>query len=192
MEQIRQIWKSGPWDGQTFILVPDMHHNSYSLFKFTFVFNENETSFSYYVIQTPYFISKIFIDYSGQFQLFTWLEKTNKWSLICSVPKQQCEVSDVCGAYGICNQLVLPPCNCRLPSRVGLRKFGAWEITLVVVSETSSWSVVKQMYPMARKRCLENIPSYLLGKLQDANPFACVTVLAGLILTMMVPVLLGK
>lgn len=49
----KQIWKSGPWDGQAFGLVPDMRHNSYSLFNFTYVANENETSFSYHVIQTP-------------------------------------------------------------------------------------------------------------------------------------------
>ncbi|WOH05693.1 hypothetical protein DCAR_0625113 [Daucus carota subsp. sativus] len=106
------IWRSGPWDGQAFGLVPDMHHNSYSLFNFSYVSNENETSFSYYVIQTPSFVSRTIIDYSGQFQLFSWLGETNEWSLIWAVPKQQCEVSDVCGAYGICNQLALPPCNC--------------------------------------------------------------------------------
>ncbi|KAK1388950.1 Receptor-like serine/threonine-protein kinase [Heracleum sosnowskyi] len=108
----KQIWKSGPWDGQAFSLVPEMRHNSYSLFNFNYVSNENETSFSYYVTQNTFLISRTIMDFSGQYQLFSWLEKNNKWSLIWSLPKEQCEVSDVCGAYGICNQIALPPCNC--------------------------------------------------------------------------------
>ncbi|KAL8088132.1 G-type lectin S-receptor-like serine/threonine-protein kinase At2g19130 [Apium graveolens] len=108
----KQIWYSGYWDGQTFSKVPEMNQNSYSLFNFSYVSNKNETSFSYSSIRTLSIISRLVIDKSGQIKLFSWLDKTNKWSFIWSEPKQQCEVSDVCGAYGICNQLALPFCNC--------------------------------------------------------------------------------
>lgn len=175
----KQIWKSGPWDGLAFGLVPDMCHNSYSLFNFTYVANENETSFSYYVIQTPYFISRTIMDFSGQFQLFSWLEKNNKWSLIWSVTNNTVKLVMFVGCMiYVINLLYLFVIVC-LPSRVGFRKFKAWEIILVVVSETSSRSVVKQMHPMAKKRYLENIltlrcliilnPYHLLGVLQAAD-----------------------
>ncbi|XP_063935391.1 G-type lectin S-receptor-like serine/threonine-protein kinase At2g19130 [Daucus carota subsp. sativus] len=89
-----------------------MYPNSYALFNFSYVSNKNETSFSYSSIRTLSFISRLVIDNSGQIKLLSWLDKTNKWSFIWSEPKQQCEVSNVCGAYGICNQLSLPFCNC--------------------------------------------------------------------------------
>ncbi|KAK1388951.1 Receptor-like serine/threonine-protein kinase [Heracleum sosnowskyi] len=107
------IWYSGYWDGEAFSRVPEMlNQNSYSLFNFSYTSNKNETSFSYSSIRTLSFISRLVIDNSGQIKLLSWLDKTNKWSFIWSEPKQQCEVSDVCGAYGICNQLALPFCNC--------------------------------------------------------------------------------
>ncbi|XP_074355697.1 G-type lectin S-receptor-like serine/threonine-protein kinase At2g19130 [Apium graveolens] len=72
----KQIWKSGPWDGQAFGLVPNVRHNSYSLFNFTYITNENETSLSYNVIQTPHCISRTIIDFLGSYSYFHGWEKT--------------------------------------------------------------------------------------------------------------------
>ncbi|KAI8012312.1 G-type lectin S-receptor-like serine/threonine-protein kinase [Camellia lanceoleosa] len=32
--------------------------------------------------------------------------------LFCALPRQQCEVYDFCGQYGICNNIIQPFCNC--------------------------------------------------------------------------------
>ncbi|CAL5336614.1 unnamed protein product [Camellia sinensis] len=48
----------------------------------------------------------------GQLQQLIWWESTQKWNLFFVQPRQQCEVYDFCGQYGICNNIIQPFCNC--------------------------------------------------------------------------------
>ncbi|KAG4115964.1 hypothetical protein ERO13_D12G139775v2 [Gossypium hirsutum] len=52
------------------------------------------------------------MDVSGQIKQLSWLESSQRWSLIWSEPRQQCEVYVICGAFGSCNEKALPFCNC--------------------------------------------------------------------------------
>ncbi|GFZ14198.1 S-locus lectin protein kinase family protein [Actinidia rufa] len=52
------------------------------------------------------------MDVSGQVQQLTWLGSTEEWSLFWAQPRQQCEVYALCGAFGTCNQITQPFCNC--------------------------------------------------------------------------------
>ncbi|KAL7250377.1 hypothetical protein ACSBR1_012394 [Camellia fascicularis] len=52
------------------------------------------------------------MDISGQVQQLTWLESTKQWNVFWVQPRQQCEVHDFCGQYGLCNNIIQPFCNC--------------------------------------------------------------------------------
>ncbi|KAA8524505.1 hypothetical protein F0562_010928 [Nyssa sinensis] len=55
---------------------------------------------------------RFIMDVSGQVKQLTWLNSTKEWNLFWSQPRQQCEVYAFCGAFGTCNQIVQPFCNC--------------------------------------------------------------------------------
>ncbi|KAE9456127.1 hypothetical protein C3L33_11970, partial [Rhododendron williamsianum] len=106
-----QYWTSGPWNAQEriFSLVPEMRSNY--IYNFSYVDNENESYFTYWVYNTT-IITRFIMDVSGQIKQLTWLEATGQWNLFWSQPKEQCEVYAFCGAFGACNQITLPFCNC--------------------------------------------------------------------------------
>ncbi|KAK9052011.1 hypothetical protein SSX86_028639 [Deinandra increscens subsp. villosa] len=105
----QQYWTSGAWNGEIFSIVPEMRSNY--IYNFSFVSNENESYFTYSVYN-PTIISRFVMDVSGQVQQLTWLEATKQWNLFWSQPRTQCEVYDLCGAFGACRQSGLPFCNC--------------------------------------------------------------------------------
>ncbi|KAG5551840.1 hypothetical protein RHGRI_010069 [Rhododendron griersonianum] len=106
-----QYWTSGPWNAQEriFSLVPEMRSNY--IYNFSYVDNENESYFTYWVYNTT-IITRFIMDVSGQIKQLTWLETTGQWNLFWSQSKEQCEVYAFCGAFGACNQITLPFCNC--------------------------------------------------------------------------------
>ncbi|XP_058759647.1 G-type lectin S-receptor-like serine/threonine-protein kinase At2g19130 [Vicia villosa] len=105
----QQYWTSGSWNGQIFPMVPIMWSNN--IFNFSFVSNENESYFTF-SLQNNSTISRFVMDVSGQIKQFTWLESTQQWNLFWSQPRGQCQVYAFCGAFGSCNEISKPYCNC--------------------------------------------------------------------------------
>ncbi|KAG5551818.1 hypothetical protein RHGRI_010047 [Rhododendron griersonianum] len=103
-----RYWTSGSWNGQIFSLVPEMSLNY--LFNFSYVDNENESYFTY-SMYNPMTILRFVMDVSGQMQM-TRLETSGQWNLFWSQPRVQCKVYAFCGAFGTCNQITQPFCNC--------------------------------------------------------------------------------
>lgn len=52
------------------------------------------------------------VDISGKIKQYTWLESSNKWNLIWSQPRKQCDVYSFCGAFAICDDNSFPYCTC--------------------------------------------------------------------------------
>ncbi|KAD4981820.1 hypothetical protein E3N88_18491 [Mikania micrantha] len=104
-------WTSGAWNerDKLFTLVPEMRLNY--IYNFSYVSNENESYFTYSLYSTS-IISRFIMDVSGQVRQLSWLDNTRQWNLFWSQPRQQCEVYDICGAFGSCSQTSLPFCNC--------------------------------------------------------------------------------
>ncbi|GMP54301.1 hypothetical protein CsSME_00019515 [Camellia sinensis var. sinensis] len=105
----KQYWTSGSWNGQIFSLVPELRANY--IFNYSYHDNENESYFTYSVYN-PSIISILIMDISGLVHQLTWLESTKQWNLFWSQPRQQCEVYNFCGQYGICSNIIQPFCNC--------------------------------------------------------------------------------
>ncbi|KAH7843189.1 hypothetical protein Vadar_013691 [Vaccinium darrowii] len=104
-----QYWTSGSWNGEIFSLVPEMRSNY--IFNFTYVDNENESYFMYWVYN-PSIIVRFIMDVSGQIKQLIWLEDRGEWNLFWSQSREQCEVYAVCGAFQICNENTDPFCTC--------------------------------------------------------------------------------
>ncbi|KAG5551835.1 hypothetical protein RHGRI_010064 [Rhododendron griersonianum] len=118
----KQYWTSGSWNGQFFSLVPEMRLNDRCFF--SFVDNENESYFTY-SMYNPTTISRFVMGVSGQITQLTWLETIGQWNLYWSQPREQCEVYAFCGAFGTCNQITQPFCNCLK----GFSPVGDWNLS---------------------------------------------------------------
>ncbi|KAI8558394.1 hypothetical protein RHMOL_Rhmol04G0088700 [Rhododendron molle] len=116
-----QYWTSGSWNDHIFTLVPEMRLNY--KYNFSYVDNENESYFTYSMYD-PLIISRFVMDVSGQITQQTWLETTGQWNLFWSQPREHCEVYAFCGAFGACNQITQPFCNCL----EGFSPVGDWNL----------------------------------------------------------------
>nr|GMC53397.1 G-type lectin S-receptor-like serine/threonine-protein kinase At4g27290 [Ipomoea batatas] len=101
-----EYWNSGPKFGSGIFrsLKPS------PAFNFTIVDNENESYFSYSIIESV--ISRGLLDVNGQYKCQTWLEATKEWADIILVPPQQCDVYGYCGPFSICNDNSSLLCAC--------------------------------------------------------------------------------
>ncbi|KAL2331773.1 hypothetical protein Fmac_019354 [Flemingia macrophylla] len=104
-----EYWRSGPWDGHIFSLVPEMRLNY--IYNFSFVSNENESYFTYSMYNSS-IIPRFVMDVSGQIKQLSWLENALQWNLFWSQPRQQCEVYAFCGAFERCTENSMPYCSC--------------------------------------------------------------------------------
>ncbi|XP_019158853.1 PREDICTED: G-type lectin S-receptor-like serine/threonine-protein kinase At4g27290 [Ipomoea nil] len=80
-------------------------------FNFTIVDNENETYFTYYLLQ-PSVLGRFIIDVNGQDKSLTWSEATQEWMPTYVTPPQECDVYAYCGPFGICNHNSTTVCVC--------------------------------------------------------------------------------
>ncbi|KAK9052014.1 hypothetical protein SSX86_028642 [Deinandra increscens subsp. villosa] len=104
-----EYWSSGSWNGEFFSLIPEMRVPY--VFSFNYIDNANESYFTY-SFNDPSIISRLVIDVSGQIQQLTWMENSQEWYLFWSRPQKVCDVYAKCGTFSICNEQILPSCNC--------------------------------------------------------------------------------
>ncbi|KAH7842183.1 hypothetical protein Vadar_002389 [Vaccinium darrowii] len=89
--------------------MPELLGNT--MFKFTYVSNENESYFTY-SLKDPSVTGRSVLDISGQMQVLIWLEARGEWSLLYARPGDQCDIYAYCGAFGTCNRNHIPLCMC--------------------------------------------------------------------------------
>ncbi|KAK1405323.1 Receptor-like serine/threonine-protein kinase [Heracleum sosnowskyi] len=102
-----QYWSTGEWTGTNFVVVPEIDRNSY-IKNLKYISNVNESKFTY-DIGFPKILTRFMIDVTGQLRQFIFRE--GQWVGFWARPGQ-CEVLKFCGAFGTCNQLKEPYCNC--------------------------------------------------------------------------------
>ncbi|XP_071706146.1 G-type lectin S-receptor-like serine/threonine-protein kinase B120 [Rutidosis leptorrhynchoides] len=98
----RRLWRSGQWNEQIFVGLPQMRSLFLSGFNLVpvnrdvmyFIFNtrQNMTSLMRFVIQS-----------SGELQQLTWDEGRSTWDVPLSLPSTDCQDYNRCGRNGICN-----------------------------------------------------------------------------------------
>ncbi|KAJ8630832.1 hypothetical protein MRB53_024155 [Persea americana] len=103
-------WRSGPWDGGTYIGVPAMDYmylNGYNL-------NKNyegmiEVSYDYF---NDSFYNRYVLDSLGMLKQLVWEEEKNSWFTAWSAPDTECDLYGRCGPNGRCSMSSSPICNC--------------------------------------------------------------------------------
>ncbi|XP_073005374.1 G-type lectin S-receptor-like serine/threonine-protein kinase At4g27290 isoform X1 [Typha latifolia] len=107
-QKVSVYWTSGLWDGQIFSLTPEL---TKEFFSFQFVSSSDGTYYTYSVRNSS-ILSRFLMDISGRIRQLTWIENDEDWVMFWQQPKFSCDVYNVCGAFGVCNELNLPSCQC--------------------------------------------------------------------------------
>ncbi|XP_050247282.1 G-type lectin S-receptor-like serine/threonine-protein kinase At4g27290 isoform X4 [Quercus robur] len=98
----------GPWDGAGFSGIPSGRTNPAKGYEF--VMNDNEV---YYKFSNPYgsTFARAVLNPSGVMQAYLWNDP-NGWQFYLTMPIDQCDSYNLCGAYASCNIKRTPTCEC--------------------------------------------------------------------------------
>ncbi|KVI01055.1 Apple-like protein [Cynara cardunculus var. scolymus] len=107
----RRLWRSGHWNYQIFVGIPQMR--SLLLFGFRLVPVDNDLM--YFIFNNPNttVYMRFLIQWNGLVQQLTWNDETSQWSVMLSQPSTGCEEYNKCGNFGICRTISVPNiCTC--------------------------------------------------------------------------------
>ncbi|KAL4625486.1 hypothetical protein ACB092_05G029900 [Castanea dentata] len=103
-------WRSGPWNGQVFIGMPNWNPGYYT--GFTFIDDTNGTVFETFTGLDMLHLSKIVLDWQGNVVHTYWDDGKEDWEVVHKNPEDECDVYGTCGAFGSCDLLSSPICSC--------------------------------------------------------------------------------
>nr|GME13604.1 receptor-like serine/threonine-protein kinase SD1-7 isoform X1 [Ipomoea batatas] len=99
------FWSSGPWDGEGFpSITRGLGSNALNL--------SYDGKYLLYTFGSDSIISRIVMTTPGVLQLLAWIESIEDWAVFLSIPSNSCEMSGLCGDYGICDISKTPVCAC--------------------------------------------------------------------------------
>ncbi|KAK9084995.1 hypothetical protein Sjap_025406 [Stephania japonica] len=104
----QKIWRSGPWNGLEWNGLPSKGR---SIIIYSLVKDSDEIYFVYNITDRSV-LTMIILDYQGFIQIPTWVEGSQRWNTIKTIPGDQCEYYGKCGVFGSCNLISETICSC--------------------------------------------------------------------------------
>uniref|UniRef100_M4DTM1 Receptor-like serine/threonine-protein kinase n=1 Tax=Brassica campestris TaxID=3711 RepID=M4DTM1_BRACM len=102
-------WRSGPWNGQVFIGLPDMD----SLLNIDgFNLNNDNQGTVLLTFANDSFLYHFNLDPNGAIYQRDWSTSMNDWRVGVRFPSTDCDEYNRCGPYGSCNYREDPQCKC--------------------------------------------------------------------------------
>ncbi|KAG2275327.1 hypothetical protein Bca52824_057882 [Brassica carinata] len=103
------IWRSGPWNGQVFIGLPDVD-SLFFLDGFNLI-NDKQGTFSMSFANDS-FMYHFNLDPDGVIYQRDWSTSLRDWRIGAMFPSTYCDAYGICGPYGSCSSREDPPCEC--------------------------------------------------------------------------------
>ncbi|GLJ37113.1 hypothetical protein SUGI_0752520 [Cryptomeria japonica] len=109
----KSYWTTGEWVVDRFIFVPELTISGSTLVPSEFVkYSPTSMYFRYLHPDASQRIPQRLVMYkSGDLRSFYGFAN-GEWNVVWSAPRDQCNVYDMCGAYGTCTSLNIQFCNC--------------------------------------------------------------------------------
>ncbi|KAK4787176.1 hypothetical protein SAY86_011009 [Trapa natans] len=104
-------WRSGHWNGLTFIGIPNMTANILYGFRLSTVESNGNIYITYTAVSSSNFI-RFQIGWDGLGREFRWDTAKNEWSVWLYEPVNDCEKYNRCGDFGVCDINSNPICSC--------------------------------------------------------------------------------
>ncbi|XP_071720928.1 G-type lectin S-receptor-like serine/threonine-protein kinase B120 [Rutidosis leptorrhynchoides] len=107
----RRIWRTGHWNYQIFVGLPQMR--SLLLFGFRLITVNSKILYFIFNIQDSSVLMRFLIQWNGVVQQLTWDGQTGRWNVSLSQPSIGCEEYNKCGDFGVCRTRNGPNlCSC--------------------------------------------------------------------------------
>lgn len=95
-----RIWRTGHWNNQIFIGLPQMR--SLLLFGFRLITVDNDLMYFVFNNPNPTPFVRFLIQWNGVVQQLTYDDQTSQWNVSLSQPSLDCEDYNKCGNFGVC------------------------------------------------------------------------------------------
>lgn len=102
-------WRSGLWNGQSFLGIPMVLPLNLYGFKLNDVVIEKKMYFSY--VPFNFSITRFVIRPNGAYEQMSW-DENQEWNSTLFSPGNECEAYNKCGDYAICNDKDAIICSC--------------------------------------------------------------------------------
>ncbi|KAH7675771.1 S-receptor-like serine/threonine-protein kinase protein [Dioscorea alata] len=102
-------WSSGVWNGQYFGAVPGTREKTALMLSFV---DGEVWKYATYTVTVPSVIARFVIDSSGQGKTWLWLNSSQQWQQIYTMPVAHCDVPSFCGAFAVCDERSSSSCSC--------------------------------------------------------------------------------
>lgn len=104
------FWTSGQWNGDLFSLIPELKFfpNIPIFFKCNNLTNDIYCTYS---ANPSDRMTKIVLNSTGSLSIMQFDSQEQLWILLWRQPSS-CEVTNLCGAFGVCNNNAVPKCAC--------------------------------------------------------------------------------
>ncbi|KAL5708689.1 hypothetical protein ACHQM5_019455 [Ranunculus cassubicifolius] len=104
--------RSGPWNGLRFSGAHDMSNNH--VFKYEVIHNSEEVYYTYQLLGQSVILRLVLAQTNTDchLQRLTWVNLTQSWHLLVSIPRDRCDDYALCGAYSTCEVMNEPVCQC--------------------------------------------------------------------------------
>ncbi|KAI3740817.1 hypothetical protein L2E82_31291 [Cichorium intybus] len=97
----RRLWRSGHWNYQIFIGIPQMR--SLFLYGFNLVTVNDELMYFIFNNRNATLLMRFMVQWNGLVQQLTWNSQTSTWDVMFSLPSSgSCEEYNRCGDFGLC------------------------------------------------------------------------------------------
>ncbi|KAB5533920.1 hypothetical protein DKX38_017006 [Salix brachista] len=106
----RPIWRTGPWNGQVFIGIPEMVSVYFDGFN---IADEGNGTFTLSLgFANESLISNYILSSEGKFGKVLWDDSKGSWRYEWQFPKDECDFYGKCGPFGSCDARDSPICSC--------------------------------------------------------------------------------
>ncbi|MED6122141.1 hypothetical protein PIB30_037022 [Stylosanthes scabra] len=96
-------WRGGSWNGELLMGIPNMKRDMLK-FNISYEEDENHSALSYTMFDKS-IVSRIVVQQSGFFQVFTWDFQNSQWNRYWSEPTGLCDNYGTCGSNSNCDPL---------------------------------------------------------------------------------------
>ncbi|KAL8259407.1 hypothetical protein R6Q59_027360 [Mikania micrantha] len=107
----RRLWRSGHWNSQIFIGIPQMR--SFLLLGFSLTVERDELAYFIFNYPNTDPLVRFLIQWNGVVQQLTYDNQTSQWNVNLSLPSLGCSEYNKCGNFGICRTSDSQPSLCR-------------------------------------------------------------------------------
>ncbi|CAL5335837.1 unnamed protein product [Camellia sinensis] len=103
-----EVFRTGPWNGIGFSGRPSLKSNS--IYAFELVYTKEEVYYEYKLLSLV--VSRLSLNHTGVVQRWNWIDRTQQWVRVLTLPTDNCDSYKLCGPNGNCIVGNNPVCGC--------------------------------------------------------------------------------